>query len=50
MLEIPGVEPKVAIATVKQGVLADSAFFNLISKYRLVSMEQFYEKIEKYIL
>ena len=28
MLEIPGVDSKVAVAAAKQGVLEDSAFFN----------------------
>ena len=50
MLEIPGVEPKVAVAVAKQGVLANSPFFNSISKSRLATMEELCEKAEKYVL
>ena len=50
MLEIPGVEPKVTVAAAKQDVLADSPFFNSISKSILVTMEEFHEKAEKYVL
>jgi len=50
MLEIRGVDSKVVVAAAKQGVLADSAFFNSISKNRLTTMEEFREKAEKYVL
>ena len=50
MLEIPGVEPKVVVAAAKQGILEDSPFLNSISKSKRVTMEEFREKAEKYIL
>ena len=52
MLEIPEVELKVAVAAAaaKQGVLADSPFFNSISKSQLIAMEELRQKAEKYVL
>lgn len=50
MLVIPEAETKAAIATVKPGVLMNSTFFNSILKCMLITMEQFMEKAQKYIL
>ena len=49
-LEVPVVESRVVTTVVVQGLLLDSPFYMLGSKLKLIMMEQFIAKTDKYIL
>ena len=49
-LKVPGVESRVAVATVVQGLLMESPFYLSVSKLKFTTIEQFIAKVDKYIL